>query len=219
MAKIINSQALEPANKALGIAGSGDSQTELLDGSVDQVLDVGQIARRGGTLAGTTGLFRMILRNRHGAAGVVGTSFQPYSPATTGLIAPYPTPVPDSFDFWLLGASIEVVAGAFTLLGADLKITQTIQGFGINEVTAAVVSNSVFTVANWDGLQTWAAPQPYALEGGANPFQKINLRIPRKGVIASPFIVFNSESDGLVDFDCVMLCGLFPVALGQDIAV
>lgn len=202
-------------NKALGIAGSGDSQTELLDGTVDQVLDVGQIARRGGTLAGTEGIFRCILRNVHAGAGDIFSSWQPYLPGETGLIAPYPTPVPDDLDVWLLGASVESVSGGGSLVGAALRLTQIQQGFGIDDSAAAVVSNSVFTVAWWNTHIGILAP-PFMATQSLQPFKPINLRIPRKGAIASPFLSFGSQSDGINTFDCVMMMGLFPVALGQD---
>lgn len=220
MAKVINSAYLEPLNKALGLAGAGDSQTELLDGTVDQVLDVGQIARRGGTLAGTTGVFRVILRVINAGTGTVITSYQPYEPGETGLVAPYPNPVPDLFDLWLIGASIERVSGTGTLNAARLQLTNIQIGFGIDSVgVSAAASTSVITLASWDSISAAIEPR-YGLSQLANPFQKIGLRIPKKGAIASPFLSFAvNVTAAAATFDGVLLIGILPAALGQDLAV
>jgi len=216
VAKIINSAALEPINKALGIAGSGDSQTELLDGSVDQVLDVGQMARRGGTLAGTEGIFRIILRNDHLGAGDLFTSFQPYSAGAVGSIAPFPSVMPDTFDFWLLGASIEF-SGVGNFEFGTLRLTNVQQGFGIDDMAAAVVSTSVFTLAYWNTSVRVLTPF-FSATSSRLPYKVLNMRIPRKGAVASPFIAVSSQCDGVCEVDFVLLCGVFPVALGQDVA-
>jgi len=216
VSKIINSTALEPINKALGIAGSGDSQTELSDGIVDQTLDVGQLARRGGTLAGTEGIFRCVLLHEHAGAGDLSASWQPYAAGTVGSIAPFPAVMPDTFDIWLLGASIEF-SGVGNFEFARLSLTQVQQGFGIDDTAGAVVSTSVITLAYWNTSVRVLAPF-FAAAQSANPYQKINLRIPRKGAIASPFIVFSSQADGVADVEVQLLIGVFPVALGQDVA-
>ena len=217
MAKVINSVALEPLNKSLGLAGAGDSQTELLDGVVDQVIEVGQIARRGLTLAGTEGIFRIVMRTIHAGAGDEATSFQPYQIGATGLIAPFPNPVPAGLDFWLIGASIQTDAtNAFD--AAVIRLTNVQQGFGLDSAAAAVVSTAVFTLANWTGVSSAIAP-PFGISSGTtSPYKKINMRIPRKGAIASPFIVCETQALGAAEFDFVLMCGLFPSALGQDLA-
>jgi len=216
VAKIINSTALEPINKALGIAGSGDSQTELMDGTVDQVLDVGPMARRGGTLAGTEGIFRVVLQNVHLGAGDLGVSWQPYSSAAAGVIAPFPAVVPDTLEVWILGASVEF-NGVGNFEFATLALTNVQQGFGIDDMGVAYASTDVFTLAYWQTSVRVLAPF-FAAAVSANPFQRINLRIPRKGAIASPFIVFNSQADGVADVNLLMLVGVFPIGLGQDVA-
>ena len=218
MTKIIDSQSLEPVNKALGIAGSGDSQTELLDGSLDQVLDVGPIARRGRTLAGTEGIFRIVLRNIHAAAGDISSSLQPYGIGETGLNPPFPNPIPDSMDFWFIGASIQRFSGSGGLNLAAVRLTNVQQGFGIDSAGTAVVSTSVITLISWNSNEARLAPA-FGLQQSLNPFQSVNLRIPRKGAIASPFIVFGTDAVDMSEWDLVMLCGLFPVSLGQDIAI
>lgn len=220
MSKVITSVALEPLNKALGLAGAGDSQTELMDGTVDQVIDVGQISRRGGTLAGTGGVFRCVLRNIHTTSETVSSSWQPYLPAAAGVNAPYPSPVSDNFDVYLIGASLQRSSGAASMSVGALSLTNVLQGFGIDSAGAGIVSTSVFTIATWDDIITAMSPN-FARTVKRLPYKTIGLRIPRKGAIASPFLSFTTVSGGATagEFDCIMLMGIFPVALGQDIAV
>lgn len=219
MAKVINSAALEPANKALGIAGSGDSATELLDASIDQTLDVGQIARRGLTLAGTDGVFRVILRTIHAGAGDIFVAFQPYNAGLTdGTIPPYPLVMPDKFDVWLIGASVQIVSGAGLLEAAALRLTNIQQGFGADSAGAAVVSTSVLTVAFWN-IGVGSLAPAFGVTQTRLPYKTINMRIPRKADVATPALSFGTQSSGVNVFDCVIILGVFPVALGQDIAV
>ena len=218
MVKIIDSQALGDLNKSLGLTGKGAGETELLDGTVEQVIDIGATARRGGTLAGTQGIFRCVMRNIHAAAGDVFSSWQPYAAADPGIIAPFPSPLPDTFDFWLLGASIERISGSGVLNGAVLRLTNVQQGFGIDSAAAAVVSTAVFHIAFWDSLVGTIDP-PFGLTEGGQPYVNINMRIPRKGAIASPFLSWGTDSDNTATYDLLLLCGVFPVGLGQDVAV
>ena len=219
MAKTIRSDYLAPLDKSLGLAGAGDSpQTELLDGEVIQTIDVGTIVRRGGTLAGTEGIFRMVLRTVHTADEVLATSFQPYAAAPTGVIAPYPTPVPAGFDFWLLAAFLSRVSVGGTMTRSSLRITNIQQGFGIDDSAAAVVSTETLTVAFWDALLGGTLTNSFGTNNLDDlGMQKIGLRIPRKGAIASPFIVFSCDSADAVTIDCMMLCALLPSAFGQDV--
>jgi len=214
--KIVESQAFAPLNKTLGIGGSGDSETELLDGELVQTMEMGAIARRGRTIAGTEGLFRCVMRTVHTAAEVLTTSWQPYQPGATGTIAPYPNPVPDGFDVWLLGCSVERVSGNASISEAALRLTQVQQGFGIDDSAAAVVSTSVFTIAFWNSLELGIEPAYGVISSRGWPWKPVKIRIPRKGAIASPFLVFGAESGGTLTVDCVMLIGIFPSALGQD---
>lgn len=215
MPKIIDSQALGIVNKSLGLTGRGAAETELLDGTVDQVLDVGPIARRGGTLAGTEGVFRVVLRNIHAGAGDVSTSWQPYSSAAVGTFAPFPTPMPDNLDVWLLGASVQIVSGAGSLEHAALRLTNVQLGVGIDSAAAAIASTSVMTLAYWNTSLGFLSPS-FAATQSRLPYKALNIRIPRKGAVASPFVVFGSQSSGVNSIDAVLLVGVFPVALGQD---
>jgi len=217
MGKIIRSDYLSPLDKSLGLAGAGDSQTELADGEVVQTLDVGSIVRRGGTFAGTEGIFRMVLRTVHTGDSVESTSFQPYTPGATGVIAPYPAVVPDGFDFWLLAAFLSRVSVGGTMTRSSLRITNIQQGFGLDDSAAAVVSTETLTVAFWDSLLGGTLANSFGTNNLDDlGMQKIGLRIPRKGAIASPFIVFSCDSADAVTIDCMMLCQLLPSALGQD---
>jgi len=218
--KEIDSQALGPLNKILGLAGAGAPLTELVDGEVLQSIDVGPVVRRGGTLAGTEGVFRIVLRTVHTAGEVRAVSWQPYQPGTTGIIAPYPHPVPDGFDFWLLTAHTSRVSGSGNLTRAALRITNIQQGFGIDSNGAAVVSTEVLTIAFWDALLGGTLGNSFGVNNlDDNPMKHIGLRIPRKGAVASPFVTFSCESSATVTIDCMMVCALLPSALGQDVQV
>lgn len=216
MPKLIDSQALGPLQKTLGLAGVGAGETELLDGVVDQVIDVGPIVRRGRTLAGTEGIFRAVLRNQHLDIQTLATSWQPYESSTVGLVAPYPSPVPAGLDVWLLGATVERAAGAGSITDCNLQLTNVQLGFAQNDLGAAVTPTTVYHLAFWNSLNTTGST-PFALTETRLPYKTLNMRIPRKGAIASPFIVFESTSTATVHVDVLMLIGVFPSALGQDV--
>ena len=216
MTKKIDSQALGALNKALGIAGAGAGETELLDGVVDQVLDVSTIIRRGRTLAGTEGIFRVVLRNQHLDIQTLATSWQPYESATIGLVAPFPSPMPAGLDVWLLGATIARAAGAGDLDDCNLALTNVQLGFAQNDLGAAITPTTVYTLAFWNSLNTTGGT-PFALTQTRLPYKTLNIRIPRKGAIASPFLVFESTSLSTIHVDCILLIGVFPSGLGQDV--
>ena len=219
MAKVIDSQALEPVNKALGLAGSGDSQTELTDGIVDQVLDVRSIVRRGRTVAGTEGVFRCVLQTTHAGSDQQAIGLNPYNPNATSapnvVVAPYPDPVPDSFEIWLLGASVVRLSGGGTLT-AGLRLNNIQQGWGIDELGDAVVSSENVIVAFWNAIQA-TTTQTFATTQVREPWKRLAMRIPRHGATPSgPLINFFSFVTAAAVIQCVMLIGVFPVALGQD---
>jgi len=213
--KLIDSQALGILNSSLGLTGAGSGETELLDGTVDQSLDVNEIVRRGRTPAGSEGIFRVALKNIHGSGNVVSTAWSPYDVQTVGVIAPFPNPIPPSLDMWLLKASIQRTGGSGGLNIAALFVAQIQQGIGRDSVAAAFVSTAVLTVALWEGVAT--ASTTFGVDAdGNNPLVNIGMRIPRKGAIISPVVTFTSSSGAAADYECVLIVGLFPVALGQD---
>lgn len=213
MTKKIDSQALGTLNKALGLTGAGSPITELADGVVDQVVSVNEIARRSRTLNQQFGgLFRAVLRNNHSGAGTLTTTVNPFALPVALVFSPFPTPIPDSFDLWLLTVDVSVV-GAGTLTAALF----------INHPAA----NTAFSSTN-TGVQVGAAVtgQPvcffdtvidenvlFGIQESGEPTAYPGLRLPRDRLTQ---LVFASTASAAQTFDMRLGLGLFPVGLGQD---
>ncbi len=219
MSKVIDSQALSVLQKALGLTGVGAQLTELMDSTVEQVLDITPVVRRGRTLAASQGIFRGVLRLTHTDAEDQQATWTPYTEVATNVVAPYITPVPEQFDIWLLSASLRRNSGTGTI-SAGLELTNTRQGFGIDDGGAFFANNSTMPLAYWDTLVV-TATQTFGVTGGAEhrePWKKIMLRIPREANAAGQNvgIRFGNTSSATSVYHCVILFGIFPVSLGQD---
>ena len=213
--KKIDLDALNVLTKALGLTGRGAPVTELTDGLVDQALDMVPVIRRGRTLAGGTGIFYAILETSHVAAETVVTSIDPYKVPATGLIAPYPSPMPAQFDIWLLQASI-IRAGGTGTMNALLTYTYSAanQGWGVNNGGAAVVATPPVALAHWDALATVGTSVFGVLAGTEQPTGEFDpFRLPRG--VDGPLTV-TVVSSAAATFHCHMVLGVFPISLGQD---
>lgn len=211
--KQVRSDALGTVQRALGISGTGSPQTEFLDATLDQVIDVSDMVRRGRTLAGTEGIFRGVLRTVHAGSGTLSAIWTPYRQAV-GALAPYPDVVGPDFDIWLLGASCRLNSGTGTIAAA-LFIQNVRQGFGIDDSGVAVSSNGNIPLAFWDTVDT--ALITFATTAGQMPFKRLAFRIPRIGQAAADVTVsFRSVASALATWDCDLFYGIFPVSLGQD---
>jgi hypothetical protein len=211
--KRIDSDALGIVTKALGIEGKGSSETELLDGQVDQVLEVGNLARRGRTLAQTEGLFLARLRNAHAGASDESTTVNIYGITSGVEIAPYPAPMPAQFDIWVLSATLRRTTGSGTITGV-LFANYPAQVMGISSqeggpVGAGITSNAL---AVWDSIITSNLIDVGVLNEGGT-LAKIGIRMPRAPTTQ---LVFQSESSAVATYDCLVMLGVFPVGLGQD---
>lgn len=214
MPRVIDSDALDVLPKSLGLAGTGAPSVELIDGAVDQVLDVGPIVRRGRTVAQTQGIFRAVFQNAHAAADNRSSVWTPYVTIEAERIEPFPTPVPEVFDLWLLGATVNRAAGTGTATAA-LSIQNVRQGMGVDSTPAAVTSNIRNIMAFWNQTETVNTTFLTAPDG--QPWQKLHIRIPRVSESGSNVqIFFTSLSSALATWECNVYFGMFPVALGQD---
>lgn len=214
--KQIDSQALAIVNRALGLFGSGASLTEFLDGSVDQTLDIGDLVRRGRTVAKSQGIFMGLLRNIHGAANTQTSTFQPYL-GGTGTIAPYPEPMPPGFDIWVLAAYVRQLSGSGTFTGALMIDPNTTNlGWGVDQAGNAVSAAARMALIFWDSLVTQT--DTFALLEDGQPWAKIGQRLFRlnRDDVA---LLFSSTSSAAATFDCFVMLGVFPVGLGQDVLV
>lgn len=211
MTKIVDSDALAFVTRALGLTGAGAATTELIDGTVDQVLDIVPLVRRGRTFASTQGIFTGILQNVHTDAESLLTSVDPYEFGATGLVAPWPSPVPPQFDIWLLGAVVRRESGSGTFTGI-LETHIAVQGWGIDDSGVAVVSTLGFPIVRWDAVVTETIVFGVTA-GGELPYAPIGMRLPRSG---ESTLAFRSTSSLTSTYSCQVVLGLFPVSLGQD---
>lgn len=207
----IDSQALDVLAKALDLSGQGSPVTELTDGVVDQVIEVGPIIRRSRTQADTEGIYSAVIRNVHAAANSITATINPYNAGTTA-IAPYPTPMPRGFDIWLLTAVVTQISGTGTV-SAALRVNVRAGQMGISSFGAATASNQ--NVAFWDTIVDENIL--FAVKGGVpTPIQRIGMRLPRDPLTG---LVFSTTSSAIASFDCYMMLGVFPSGLGQDVIV
>ena len=212
MAQIPGSQ-LRWVQKVFGLAGQQLSgATNLDDGDVTQVLEVGQLARRGENPA-LDQLFYGVLENVHGAADSETSNIQPYTPGASAT-PPFPDPVPEEFDLWLYGVSGVRSSGAGGLVGALLSFNPfaQLQGWGDDDQGAPVIASPFITVARFDSVSDGvvANRDPMLTEAG-DPYIALNMRLPRNLTL-----VFDSESAAAAEFQMVLWMGIFPVGLGQD---
>lgn len=213
--KRIDSDALSILTKSLGLEGMGSQVTELNDGVVDQALSVNDVVRRGRTLGPTGGLFIGLLRNNHAGADSLTATVNPFNVTTALAFPPFPSPIPEQFDLWLLQANVGVVgAGSMT---AALFVNFPAASFGFSvtnaggQVAAAVTSHPV---AFWDAVVTENVIFGL-LNGARGPQREIGIRLPRSGLTQLIF-ASTAAGAGARTFDLRMVLGLFPVSLGQD---
>ena len=212
MVKRVDSDALTILTKSLGLTGPGSVITDLTDGIVDQALSVNEIVRRSRTQVSKEGLYTATMRNSHTGAQTITNTRTPYNIGTTRIVAPYPDPVPPQFDIWLLTAAIRQVSGTGTL-SATLSLRYPgQQGWGATEAGAFVGVAQAHRLAHWDTVVS-VGTNFAVLAGSAQPTAFIGERIPRGG---NTELIFITVSSATSSWDCQLLLGVFPVALGQD---
>jgi len=210
--KKIDSQALGILTKSLGLTGAGSPITELMDGVVDQVLDIGPCVRRGRTQAGTEGIYSVALRCAHVGADSEFAIMDPYNALLAGVRAPYPSPMPAGFDIWLLAVGGTQGGGSSTVnVVLRVQFPGSQQGFGIVDSTAVVVDADM-VVARFDAAVATTGSYFIAESGDAIIYPK--MRLPRSLTIQ---LRMDSVSSGATTHTLNILLGVFPTALGQDV--
>lgn len=197
--------------------GRPGMQTQLEDESVTQVLSVNDLIRRGRTSAASTGWFRCIMENDHLAAGNLVSTIDPYAPGVTA-VAPYPSPVPRGFDFWVLSAALRRNSGAGTLDAAAFSFAPSASqlGWGIDDGGAAVTGVEDAPLALFTGLNTDVASMPgIGISGDGSAVVKVQLRVP-PGITSLSFR--STVAGAAATLRLYLICALFPEGLGQDIA-
>jgi len=215
MVKKIDSDALGELTRALGLTGSGSAITELMDGVVDQTLDVGPIVRRSRTQANTSGIYLGILQNVHTDAEQLTTAINPYNVGATAAIPPWPDPMPLQFDIWLLSVNARRVSGSGTILGVlHLQMPSETQGFGIDDSGVAVTESPPLAIVSYDSLV--ALNTAFLVQEGGHPYVRPGIRIPRGTGVGNSSLEWTTTSSLTSTYQCLMMFGVFPITLGQD---
>jgi len=217
MGRKVTSDALGIVSKTLGLSGAGSAGTEMLDGFLDQTLDVGPMVRRGRTQAATRGIYFARLRNVHTDAESLVSAAIPYAVAV-GANAPYPAPMPDLFDVWLIGASVSRASGGGTFNGALSTTWPAIhQGFGVDDgASALAAAASAIALLTWDAVFTEGTLVTGVEAGtGLGGFRPIGIRL----LIGATTLVFRSTSSPASTYDGQLVLGVFPIGLGQDVLI
>lgn len=216
MGKPIQSNALDGLYRSLGLSGGvAPGVTILDDGTVSQTLDIGQVVRRSRTPGVTAGWYYGVLENDHPAAGMVESTLDPYN-AGAAAIAPFPAVISGALglDFWLLSASVRRVAGVGALDGGVLYLDAvgTQQAWGIDDSGVPSAGLQDIPVARWTALDNTTG-HAHGISGNGDAMVKIGLRVAQPSSIR-----FRSDATDAAMIRCVMVCGLFPAGLGQDVS-
>ena len=208
--KKVDSQALGVVLRSLGLTGAGAQETEFTDGTLDQVIDVGDLIRRGRTPGISRGVFYGIMQTIHTDAQLRTVAVEAYT-QSVGVVPPFPTPIPESFDLWLMAAVVRQISGTGTLSAAlFLTYAASQQAWGEDSAGAAVAATGAFTLAYWDGLITQT--QEFGVRDGKEPFARMGIRLTPGAVLT-----FSATSSATSVFNCYVLLGLFPAGMGQDV--
>jgi len=190
-------------------------QTVVDSDNISLVLPViPELARRSVVAGPTEGWYTSIFENVHSGADGEISSIDPYAPGAAA-VAPFPATVPRDQDVWLLKAYALRSSGAGGLTAGYLMINPGpgLQGWGIDDVGAPVVDTPPVVLARWDSIEATVGTEEPALTEGGDCMVDIGIRIGRGATLR-----FDTEAAAAAEFQCVMLMGLFPSALGQDVA-
>lgn len=227
MSRKVDGQALGEADRILGLFGGDPADVTLFDdSSLQQTLDMATIIRRSRTPAATQGLFRGVMLNTHAAGDSRESAWSPYEGNSADtMIPPYDAggagqpgnAIAKSFDVWLFDAYVRRVSGSGTVEAA-MSMQNVRQGFGIDNLGAAVSSNQPTFFADWDLIHPVVNSQVFLMNSvsGAINF-RINRRLPRRSESATRVqVFFESTSSAAAAYELNFLFGVFPAGLGQD---
>jgi len=189
--------------------------------NISQVLPVvPEIVRRSAPIIGVDNWFVGVLENDHTGASDETSVISPYDVPVGLTFNDYPTPVPEGYDIWLMGASGQrrgVGTGAF-VAAISMRAPGSVQGWGVDEAAAAITASaprlflgsSSAVEAGVAGLSNepmiWDSP-------AAALFLPIRMRIPR----GSSLQFDSTTAAAAVLLTMSLLMGLFPMAMGQDV--
>jgi len=214
---LVKNALLASLQNLVGITPIG-APVVLDDGNISLTLPlVPDIARRS-QASGPSGWYQGRLQNVHSAADAEVSTIDPYNPGASAL-GSYPPAVVAGFDVWLVGCSLVQSSGVagitegtvtLELSGAGANLT----GWGQDDAGSVVTGFSQFNVARFSDIiaTITAGGSDFGVTPSGDPMVYPKLRIPRGGRIR-----FRSESPAAATYLAVLLLGLFPEGLGQDI--
>lgn len=203
----VDSQALEGVAKALDLAGQGSEETFFADGELVQTFDTVASVRRGQTLADTEGIFTGSLIVTTVGAENVSNDIDPYNlVSTVDAIPPYPGPVPDHLDVWLLPPiNIFSVAGV---------IDNGWFGFRPNRaISFGTLGTANIPIFSYDGEVIIGADRWGVVDGQDSKIAWTGapIRIPRGWLLRHVATTLIAGS-----VTARFPIGIFPAGLGQD---
>ena len=215
--KHIDAGALDVLDSSLGQGRGGAFTTELDDGNLQLVFVANDIARRSRAPGSRGGIFYGLIRNVHTDAETLQTVVNPFT-IQTGAIEPYPSIGVDGldaglFDMWLIEAAVRRISGTGDMTAA-LSVTypSRAQGWGVDDSGVAIAASQQFAIAFWDNVV--AQTVTMGLQGAAFPLTSPQFRLPDRSILS-----FSSTSTLTSTYDCRVLLGIFPIALGQDVKI
>jgi len=211
VARSVDSAALEPVNKQLGLKGGTAPTTLLEDGDLRQTFDTNAAVRRGRADVGTGGWFYGILEMVHAGSGTITATIDPYAPAGSQA-GSYPRIVPPDFDLWIESYAIIQDSGSAAMSYGALRLVPDAgrtQGWGEDNLGAAVVSSTIFGLGLFDSLDA----QGFGLTEAGEQLVKLGLRLPRGCTLSARTI-----ADGVTTLHAIVTLGLFPIGMGSDVA-
>ena len=213
---IIKNAIVAPIQKIVG-SQQTPSPTILDDDNISLTLPISpNIIRRSLSSQPTGGWFQGVLENVHSAADDEASEIFPYN-AGDDAVAPYPTSISADFDLWLLSVFGFRSSGAGGLNRgvATMNPPSHAQGWGRDDAGASLVTTVRHPVAAFDGIvaETAATLAYMQTELQGLILQPVGLRLPRGCTLG-----FNSSAAAAAEFQMVFTMGLFPAALGQDVA-
>jgi hypothetical protein len=213
MTRQIDSTALLELKRILDLQGPGGGAVMLDDEHVSLTLDILDIARRSLAPGIAGGWFWGIHLHVHSGTSSLSSTIDVYNTGEAA-IGGWPVPIPEGFDVWVLGVGLNAnTAANFTDAGLYFNLQGINAGWGINQSGSAVVpGDELIGLARWDALTAPGGGEPMGLDEQGNPYTKMNVRLPRGSTMR-----FNSTSTGAVNVRALVLTGLFPSGLGQDV--
>jgi len=215
---LIEGSQLDVVQRLFGQAGAIAGLTVLQDDAIAQTLPVvPHVVRRGLTLASSSGIFTAVLENVHSAADNERTVIDPYAVGPLLQQGEWPGTVPAAWDIWIITAGIVRTAGAGDLTGGQLRFDSNAFGVGFtsDDAGAAITATNQPVLASWAVLNTLlgSATTSAAVIGTGELHARIYQRIRRGFSLA-----WDTTSDAAATFRLWMTLGLFPAAMGQDVA-